>query len=134
MASKQPSRRQMRQVAGELGPGDGIDPRLASAGSGRPRGGRKTAQLCRQVADALALILAEQPDEVLQGLYVAAVDPAPDESNLLVTLAPGPGAATRDAGAILERLHQAAGLLRTEVASSITRRKAPGLSYRVAPG
>jgi ribosome-binding factor A len=115
--------------------------RSRSTSSGRPRAavhgpkGRaahKTAQLCKQVLETLEMVLAEQEDEILQGLHVASVEAGPDATQLLVTLTPGPGLeATADPLAILERLHAAAGDLRTEVASAITRRRVPTLLYRI---
>jgi ribosome-binding factor A len=69
---------------------------------------------------------------VLQGLHVVSVDPAPDESHLLVTVSPAAGATTRDPIAIHQKLDQSTGLLRTEVAHAITRRKVPGMSWRVS--
>src|SRR4051812_16794246 len=72
---------------GELRDDDGVDPRYyfaKSSGQGRDR---KTRQLCSQVTQALSLILASEfDDDVLLALNVLAVEPAPNESQLLVTL------------------------------------------------
>jgi ribosome-binding factor A len=83
------------------------------------------------VLETLEQVLAEQEDEILQGLHVLAVDPAPDDSHLLVTVAPGPGIPARDGATILGRLAEAAPELRIEVASSITRRRAPSFSFQL---
>ncbi len=44
-------------------------------------------QLCHQVAETLEEVLAECGDVVLQDLRVLDVEPAPDASRLLVTVA-----------------------------------------------
>jgi ribosome-binding factor A len=111
---------------------DGLDPReffkRSSSSSGRKR---KTTQLCNQVAQALAQILASEfDDDVLLGLTVLAVEPASGESQLHVTLVADPGQIVpRDE--ILRRLAQASGFLRSEVAACVTRKRAPQLLFRV---
>jgi len=95
---------------------------------------RKTGQLCRQVAQTLDEVLAECGDIILQGLRVASVEPFPDASRLMVTVAlfddrPGKMA---DVGRVLDHLHRASGHLRFEVAAAVTRKRAPLLMYRLA--
>ncbi len=92
---------------------------------------RKTAQLCHQVLETLEQVLAEQEDEVLQGLHVLEVEAAPDDSHLLITVAPGPGTPASNGAEILGRLAEATPDLRIEVASSITRRRAPSFSFKL---
>ena len=83
------------------------------------------------MAEALTLLLADEPDDLLRNLDVAAVEPAPDTRQLLVTVRPMPGPTVADPAAILGALARASGRLRSEVASAITRRRAPLLTYRV---
>lgn len=94
---------------------------------------RKALQLCHQVAVTLQEVLADCGDPLLQSLTVLEVEPAPDASRLLVTVASNEPSGP-DAG--LERLHEhlgrASGHLRSEVASAITRKRAPVLVYRLA--
>lgn len=98
----------------------------------RKYGDHKTLRLCDQVSKALALALAgECGDPILQSLNVESVAPAPDASRLLVTVGlTDPTAGLAD---ILDRLERAKGLLRSEVARAITRKKAPDLAFRIAP-
>ena len=132
MARRRISRKDLLAAADSVGPGDGVDPRYDSLETGR-RPGRKTLQLCGQVMQTLAGVLAEQRDGVLRDLMVNSVVPA-GGGRLLVRVAPSPSAAVRDAAVILERLAQAHGALRSEVAAAINRRKAPDLIFEVAPG
>ena len=95
---------------------------------------RKAWQLCRQVGHTLDAALAECRDAVLQGLRVENVEPFPDASRLLVTIAfidDRPGCVD-DLGRVLDRLEHASGHLRAEVAMAVTRKRAPLLLYRLA--
>jgi ribosome-binding factor A len=92
--------------------------------------GHKDLQVCRQVFDALSYALAEVDDPVIAELALVAVDPAPDASRVLVTLAPGGVVDVDDA---LERIKAIAGELREEVAAEVNRRRIPELTFRIAP-
>jgi hypothetical protein len=61
---------------------------------------------------------------------VVSVTPA-GSGRLLATLTPAPSAAVRDSAVIAERLANAHGLLRNEVARAVHRRKAPDLVFQV---
>lgn len=107
-----------------------------------PRDARKRLQLCGQVARTLAQVLAEEDDDVLRELDVVSAEPCTDGGRIIVTVAPflAAGEIAGDRGieerydpvTILERLASASGRLRSEVAASITRRRAPHLTFRVA--
>ena len=132
MPAKKPSRKEVLSLCGEIHPEDGMDPR-EFARKGRPRkGDRKVRQLCSQVADTLSQVLSgECGDDVLQSLQVVAVDPAPDATQLLITVRGGlPGEAI-DPAEISARLANRMGKLRSEVAAAITRKRAPKLLFRV---
>lgn len=108
-----------------LGPDDGQDPRRFHDRRTRRGDGRKALQLCEQVRHALTAALAGLGDETLQGVEVLGVEPAPHSGRLRATVT-APDRAGAEA-----RLHAAAGRLRTEVAASINRRKAPELVFAV---
>ena len=127
MSRKRSRGRGLLGSAAEVGPEDGSDPRRfhdRRGLHGKPPG-RKARQLCGQVAQALQVLLPGLADEVLQDLVVVSVEPAPHSGRLLVTGAvPVPADAT-------DRLHRAAGLIRSEVAAAVHRRKAPELVFLV---
>ena len=134
-APRKPSRRDMKRLVGKIGPDDGIDPRELARKrmqESRKPGGRKTSQLCSQVARTLEQVFSEQPDDLLRDLQVVEVVPAPDESHLLVTVAPIAVASTIDPLTTLARLGEVGGLLRNEVAGAITRRRVPALDFQFA--
>ena len=68
---------------------------------------------------------------MLRGLYVVSVDPAPDSSRLLVSVAPLDRNDDTAAATYLTKLAALSGRLRSEVAASISRRKTPELAFRV---
>ncbi len=127
------SDKRLRENCAEIGEDDGRNPRddRKSGGSGRNEN-RKARQLCQQVAETLDWVLSgDSPDDLLRSLRVAAVEPAPYTSRLLVTVVTDLPAERVEPGLLLERLQQHAGRLRSEVAASINRRKAPTLVFQV---
>jgi ribosome-binding factor A len=131
MKRKQSSQMRTQALCSELGPEDGIDPRDLLHETARKKGGRKTLQLCSQVAETLNYAFAAIcNDDVLRELGVVTVKPAPNESRLLVTVGPtlpGPW----DPIQVLAHVQQALGKLRSEVAAAIHRKKVPELAFRV---
>jgi ribosome-binding factor A len=128
---REPSLRQWQDLCGQPGPEDGLDPRETLRRVARKKGGRKAHQLCGQVAEALNYAFAAVcGDDVLRDLLVVAVQPAPDESRLLVTV--GSALASRcEPAVVLAHLQQAHGKLRSEVAAGIHRKKVPELTFCV---
>lgn len=94
-------------------------------------GSHKTRQLCRQVEETLHYCLSDGPDgEELCHFMVYAVEPAPDASRLLVTVATD---SEQDVVTNLALLAENEGRLRTEIAQTISRRRVPRLSFRIVP-
>jgi ribosome-binding factor A len=111
-------------------PDDGVDPRTFFESSPRGRGrDRKTQMLCSQVADCLQLVLESGVgDDDLQDLLLREVEPFPDAATLRVTLSIP---STADPERVHAALARAAGFLRSEVAATISRKRAPQLVFRV---
>ena len=121
----------MRSLCGQIGPGDGLDPRLETKGNRPGSAGRKARQLCAQAAEALAFALAATADDDrIAALTVASVVPGPDASRLIATLVPPPGEPF-DPAELIASLDRSSARLRAEVARAITRRKAPALAFRI---
>jgi len=109
--------------------GDGVDPRYEVHGPRRATN-RKAKQLCSQVATAINLALSESRNDSLRDLYVESVVPAPDSTQLLVTLVRYYHNHSRVTdGEILEAIHGASGWLRSEVANAICRKRVPQLKF-----
>jgi ribosome-binding factor A len=95
-----------------------------------PKRQRKLQQLCRQVHRTLMyLIPGEMADPLLQDLSVQCVLPAPDEGRLLVRLTSR--RSPSEASEILDRLERISGYLRAQVATAITRKRAPELTFHL---
>lgn len=133
MSRRKPTRRDSAPPCDRPGPDDGIDPRiLFREQRHRTRDDRKVLQLCSQAARAIGFALAGAcSDPVLQRLGVLAVRPAPDAGRLLVVV--GPADDPDEARQVLAHLEAARGLLRSAVASSVHRRRAPDLCFAVVP-
>ena len=95
--------------------------------SSRRQAERKTQQFCRQVQRALNCALAGRSvGGSIDGLFVEDVCPAPDCGRLLVyVIVPG-GLPIAE---VMAALGRETARLRTEVASSITRKRAPELCF-----
>lgn len=90
----------------------------------------KTAQLCQQVFQALSLALSECGDDLLRDLVLHDVQPAPNPSRLLARVSFSTWANDRPGAAeVLQRLGEASGFLRHQVAAAITRKRAPEIFF-----
>ena len=125
----------MRQHSrGRKGP-EFIDPEFAEAlyedksshSSSDRQAERKAQQFCRQVQRALNLAFAERNvADGADGLFVEEVVPAPDCGRLLVHVVIPEGLSVVDAMTALGRVAPG---LRSEVASAISRKRAPELCF-----
>jgi len=131
MALDKRTREQMLEMCGEIHEDDGVDPReFFKSGRGPRKQDHKAKQLCRQAAETLDQVLSgEIGDPQLACLRVVSVQPAPDASRLLVTVVADCAAEGYCREEIEERLAASAGRLRTCVASAVTRKKAPMLTF-----
>jgi len=91
-------------------------------------------QLCRQVERTLALALAEQSAEpLLLAVVLDAVEPAPDDTRLRVTLRVAQERATA-VPEVRAALSRCGARLRREVARAIHRKRTPGLAFELRVG
>ena len=112
----------------ELGPEDGVDPRILARKSEKSRSSSiRDLRLCGQVARLLSL----EVDGALPA-YVDRVEPAPDAGRLRVFVRLVD--ASVDPAAILATLTADRARLRAIVAAGIRRRRAPELVFDVLPG
>lgn len=131
MQSRKRDERELRALCAHLYPDDGVDPRedkRRNAGV-ENKSSRKLRQLCKQTARTLQLALGMLPQaDALVGVHVRAVRPAPNAGRLCAVLVvPDPGH-LEEVAAVVRRYNR---VLRGEVASAITRRRAPELIYDV---
>lgn len=127
------TRERLLAHCGELHEDDGVDPRrFFKIDKRRNKQNHKARQLCHQVAETLALVLAgEFGDHQLHGLQVVSVDPAPDASQLSVTLRTDEPCGSAQRQEVLNRLAMVNGRLRCAVAAAISRKRTPKLLFRI---
>jgi ribosome-binding factor A len=100
----------------------------------RKKSDRKAMQLCRQVLRAVEHALGIRPlIDQLPDCLVVAVLPAPNTSQLLIQVAVSTEFQGNQPDEILAVLSAANGLIRSEVARSIHRRKTPSLIFQIVP-
>lgn len=130
MATPRTWREQMHALVAEIGADDGTDPRTQKK-EGTPRGDlHRTRRLCGHVARTVGFLINELALSDLQPWAVDRVEPWPDGARLRVVLRPLPGQRP-DPDACLRRLSTVQGWLRTELAWTIQRKRAPELVFAV---
>lgn len=131
---------EIQQLVGELGPGDGIDPRLEAkrrsraADASRPglaHEFHKQERFLAQVQEAIDSALPTAVTPVLNSLTVREV--VKQGGSLLVVVVPRNPDEPLDLAAATKALKQATSMLAREVASAITRKNVPNLSFIVLP-
>jgi len=121
----------LASLCAEIGPEDGVDPRKVFHQPTRKQTHRKTYQVCKQAEKTLNLVMAgESVEPLLRELLVAAVEPAPDSSHLLVIIEPNSTAISLNESDVLEALQRATGRLRAALATAINRKRAPLISFQ----
>ncbi len=90
----------------------------------------KDQQLCEQVFQILSVAMADLGDEVLRQLAIESVEMGPDASRLSVAVLMPPGQVV-PWDDVMDRLGRVRGVLRSEIASGIHRKRTPELSFRV---
>ena len=126
-------RRDHAPVCGQLNDDDCVDPRqYFKSNEPRNKSRYKTQQLCSQVSDTLSLVLSgDFRDEHLHNLELLSVVPAPDASQLLITVRTYEPCDFATILLIQEKLAHVNGRLRNEVASAISRKRVPRLIFQV---
>ena len=122
-------RAQISDLCGSVREDDGLDPRFDQHSSPKQQASRKALQLCRQVQHALDDALAGCHDPVLQQLQVTGVEPAPHSGRMQVLVQVSDPEVS--VPIVMDRLAQAASMLRCAVAEAIHRRRAPELAFCV---
>ncbi len=114
----------------ELGPEDGVDPRILFRRESREKRGYKDHQLCKQVFRTINYWLSEHPSQGWAAeMYVSAVTPGPDAGRLQVAVAFGRSLTLDEAEAAVAQLRKHGATLRWEVAQAIVRKRVPELAF-----
>ena len=121
-----------RQLCGDIGPDDGIDPRLIARATDRKTKSHKSRQLGKEAKHTLSMVFAgELGDPIFQQLEVIDVAATDDGQFLIVSLA-GMGKSTEATEAqILEKCQAVQGFLRAAIAWSVKRKRVPTFKFKL---
>ena len=122
-----------RQLCGQIGPEDGIDPRIIARSGNRNPKSHKNQQLGKEARHILSMVFAgEFSDPVFQGLEVFDVSASDDGQFLIVSLAVTDASVLIDEVQILEKCQAVQGYLRSAIASAVKRKRIPMLKFELA--
>ncbi len=119
-------------LCGEIGPEDGIDPRILARKYEKENETRhhKSMQLCKEAKRVLSLVLAgELADPLFQQLQVIDVITDEEAQFLIVTLDSSSPDHALDEAELISRLQQIQGYLRSVIAQSVKRKRVPTLKF-----
>ncbi|HKJ50560.1 MAG TPA: hypothetical protein VKB27_03610 [Gammaproteobacteria bacterium] len=121
-----------RQLCADIGPEDGIDPRLAARAVGRKTKNHKGRQLGKEARHVLSMIFAgELSDPIFRDLVVIGVTPTDDGQFLIVSLALIDDSIETSEARILEKCCAVNGYLRSAIAWSVNRKRVPMLKFEL---
>ncbi len=129
MPSRKRDADELRALCADIHPDDGVDPRddTSRDAMDKEKPDRKLQQLCKQVGQAVQLIVSNMPED----LHVASVQPAPNAGRLRVVLEVADTVDPRHMADILDRSRR---FIRNEVATVVSRRRVPELVFAVVHG
>lgn len=118
-----------RQLCDELGPEDGVDPRLLPSVHLAEKQSHKDKQLCKVAQRVLSLKMGEFSDPQLQTLSVIKVTSLHAGRSLLVVLSYS-GLPEQEV-LVQQSLHAVEGSLRTAIAQSVKRKRIAALKFEL---
>ncbi len=121
-----------KQLCDELGPEDGIDPRILARALDTKTKSHKSQQLCKEAKHTLSLVLAgELSDPTLQNLGVVDVTTNDDGQFLFVSVSHIDTGIVPDENQTLNKLQAIQGYLRSAIAQSVKRKRVPALKFQL---
>lgn len=123
---------QAKLLCAELGPEDGVDPRVLAKKHVEKTKSYKCQQLCKVAKQTLALVITgELSDPLLYSLNVEDVVVSKDGQFFIISISIGNYDLSPCEGEILHKLQAIKGYLRTTIAQSVKRKKVPALKFQV---
>jgi len=121
-----------RQLCGEFGLEDGIDPRVIARAMDRKTKSHKSKQLGKEARHTLSMVFAgDLSDPVFQDLEIIDVAATDDGQFLIVSLTCVDTSLEIDESQILEKCRAVQGYLRSAIASSVKRKHVPTLKFEL---
>lgn len=113
-----------KQLCDEIGPEDGVDPRVLARALDTKNRNHKSKQLCKETKHTLSLVLAgEISDPTLQNIEVVDVTANEDGQFLFVSVTHIASDVVSDEKKILNKLQAIQGYLRSAIAQSVSEMK-----------
>ncbi|VAX42105.1 hypothetical protein MNBD_PLANCTO03-2012 [hydrothermal vent metagenome] len=122
-----------RSLCADLYDDDRPPPRRREGQRSESSNDRKTMQFCAQVRRVLQSHIPSHRCPEFIDLFIETVEPAPDASRLRVVISI-PARSLHTPAAIHLQLAAMTGFLRSEIASAISRKRVPTLSFDLTPG
>ena len=124
--------KKVRLFCGEIGPDDGVDPRIVARAMDRKTRNHKGKQLGKEARHCLSMIFAgELGDPVFQDLEVIDVAATDDGQFLIVSLVRLDTNGELDDALVVEKCQAVQGYLRAAIASSVNRKRVPVLKFEL---
>ncbi len=120
-----------RQLCGEIGEEDGVDPRLLSSTGTAEKKGHKSKQFGKAAKRVLSLKMSEFSDPKLQSLSILEVTSQHEGQSLLVILCCDDRVSTHQEAELLQKLHALEGSLRAAIARAVKRKRIPSLRFKL---
>ena len=130
MKRKNASTELIKQLCGEIREDDGVDPRHSKRREQKPNYEKRDLRLGAQIRRQLELVLPELLFRAgVSCCEILSIEPAPDASRYSVAVVVD----DEDFEIASSVLASKKGLIRTEVAGAIYRKKAPDLAFELLP-
>jgi ribosome-binding factor A len=124
--------KEIGNLCAELGPDDGIDPRIIARAMDRKPRGHKSEQLSKQALHTLSMVFAgELTDPVFEELEILDVTGSDDGQFLTVTFSVSNPELLPAESLILEKCKSIQGYLRSTIARSVQRKRIPALKFKI---
>jgi len=122
------------QLCGEIGPEDGVDPRIIARAMDRKPNSRKSQQLGKEARQTISMIFAgELTDPVFQDIEVIDTMVSDDRQFLVVSLTQVDTGDELDEKIVLEKCQAVQGFLRSAIANAVNRKRVPSLKFEWVP-
>ena len=135
--SKEHKNTKFDSLVGEVGDGDGVDPRLEKKAkqyrTQRDKPNYSALRLGEQIHNTLVDTLGQSPDSLLASFSVGAVEPSVSGTTFIVQVYSIDPSLEYDIDEVKALLKAAKPKLRSEVARAVSRKKAPDFRFEVLP-
>ncbi|MCP3674139.1 MAG: ribosome-binding factor A [Gammaproteobacteria bacterium] len=123
-----------KKLCGEIGPEDGVDPRIIARTMERKSGNRKSQQLAKEARHVITMVFAgELCDPVFEDIEIVDVTVSEDGQFFVVSLTQADTDYEYDEQAILEKCMVVQGYLRSAIAQTVKRKRVPSMKFEWVP-